>query len=329
MAVCFPFLNGMCQVKVTASLDSASIMMGRIDTLRLIVERDISQQGAFPILNNAGSKGIITLLGDTVELGMPRMDTVSQSDARITERFVVPVQVFDSGFYKLPAFIYLTASDSVASNQVELTVVPVKVGENDAISDYKDITDPSDASFWDWMPDWLFDLWWLWLLLIVATVCSVYFAKKYRATGKFITLPEKPQPKSWEVALERLETLKAKNLWESGQEKEYFTQLTDILRDYLYARFGINAMEMTSRQIMQTLADQADVKEKRGYVRKILDVADFVKFAKVRPLPEDNVAAFDNAVNFVKETIEKEVPNVEASAEDSVSGGDGKKGGKK
>lgn len=88
-------------------------------------------------------------------------------------------------------------------------------------------------------------------------------------------------------------------------EKEYFTQLTDILRDYLAARFGINAMEMTSRQIMQKLADQEDVREKRGYVRKILDVADFVKFAKVRPLPADNVEAYDNAVNFVKETIEK------------------------
>lgn len=329
LAVCISYLQGLSQVRVTASLDSASIMMGRIDTLRLIVERDASQQGAFPILNNVGSKGIITLFGDTVELGMPRMDTVSQSGGRITERVVVPVQVFDSGFYKLPAFVYLTASDSVASNQVELTVVPVKVGENDAISDYKDITDPSDASFWDWMPDWLFDLWWLWLLLIVATVASIYFAKKYRSTGKFITLPEKPQPKSWEVALERLEKLKAKNLWENGLEKEYFTQLTDILRDYLYDRFGINAMEMTSRQIMQTLADQTDVKEKRGYVRKILDVADFVKFAKVRPLPEDNVAAFDNAVNFVKETVEKEMPNADPSVEESASGVEGKKGGNK
>ena len=81
---------------------------------------------------------------------------------------------------------------------------------------------------------------------------------------------------------------------------------------------------------MQTLADQADVREKRGYVRKILDVADFVKFAKVRPLPADNVEAYDNAVNFVKETIEKEMeispegkdPSSTDAAADSVKGGD-------
>lgn len=299
-------LPAVASVKVTASLDSASILMGRVDTLRLIVDRDAATQGVFPLFHKVAPGGYVTLFNDTVELGAPVIDTVGQENGRIIERLRVPVQVFDSGTYRLPPFIYLTASDSVGSNEIELSVVPVKVGENDAISDYRDITDPSDRSFWDWMPDWLYDLWWMWLILIAAVIAAVYFGRKYRKTGKFITLPEKPQPKPWTVALQRLESLKAKNLWENGMEKEYFTQLTDILRDYLFARFGINAMEMTSRQIMQTLANQADVKEKRGYVRKILDVADFVKFAKVRPLPADNVEAFDNAVNFVKETIEKE-----------------------
>lgn len=293
-------------VKVTASLDSASIMMGRIDTLRLIVDREAAVQGVFPLFNKVAPGGYVTLFNDTVELGAPVVDTVKQDGGRIIERLRVPVQVFDSGFYRLPPFVYLTSVDSTASNEVDLTVVPVKVGENDAISDFRDITDPSDRSFWDWMPDWLYDLWWMWLLLIAAIAAAVYFGRKYRKTGKFIVLPERPQPKPWTVALERLEALKAKNLWENGMEKEYFTQLTDILRDYLQARFGINAMEMTSRQIMLTLADQADVRDQRGYVRKILDVADFVKFAKVRPLPADNVEAYENAVNFVKETVEKD-----------------------
>ncbi|MDE7350467.1 MAG: hypothetical protein K2N25_05320 [Muribaculaceae bacterium] len=308
-------MPAVASVKVTASLDSAKIMMGRIDTLRLIVDREAAVQGVFPIFNKVAPGGYVTMLNDTVELGAPVIDTVKQDGGRIIERLRVPVQVFDSGFYRLPPFVYLTSSDSVGSNEVELTVVPVKVGENDAISDYRDISDPSDRSFWDWMPDWLYELWWMWLLLIVAVVAAVYFGRKYRKTGKFITLPERPQPKPWTVALERLERLKAKQLWENGMEKEYFTELTDILRDYLQARFGINAMEMTSRQIMQTLADQSDVREKRAYVRKILDVADFVKFAKVRPLPADNVEAFDNAMNFIKETVVMEPdPKVEGNA---------------
>lgn len=310
------------QVSVTASLDSASIMMGRVDTLRLIVKRDASQQGLFPFISKIPPKGVATLAGDTIELGAPIIDTIGNDGKRITERFRVPVQVFDSGAYVIPPFVYLTASDSVASNELKLEVRPVKVGENDAISDFSDISAPSDASFWDWMPDWLYELWWLWLLCIIGIFAAVWFGRKYRKTGKFITLPERPQPKPWTVALERLDRLKAKGLWENGMEKEYFTELTDILRDYLFKRFGINAMEMTSRQIMQTLADQADVKEKRSYVRKILDVADFVKFAKVRPLPADNVQAFENAVSFVKETEEKVEPvNPEDSARAGKGGG--------
>ncbi|MDE7346159.1 MAG: hypothetical protein K2N48_05415 [Muribaculaceae bacterium] len=309
-------LPAVASVKVTASLDSASIMMGRVDTLRLIVDREAAVQGVFPLFNKVMPGGYVTMFNDTVELGAPIIDTVSREGGRVIERLRVPVQVFDSGFYRFPSFVYLTSVDSVGSNEVELSVVPVKVGENDAISDYRDISDPSDRSFWDWMPDWLYDLWWMWLILMAVIVAAIYFGRKYRKTGKFITLPEKPQPKPWTVALERLENLKSKNLWENGMEKEYFTQLTDILRDYLNDRFGINAMEMTSRQIMQTLADQADVRDHRGYVRKILDVADFVKFAKVRPLPADNVEAYENAVNFVKETIEKE-PVIDNDYQDS------------
>lgn len=302
------------QLQLSASLDSASIMMGRVDTLRLIVQRDADTQGVFPLFHKVVPSGIVTLLGDTIELGAPKMDTLKREGRRITERLIVPVQVFDSGTYRLPPFVYVTASDSVASNLVELTVMPVKVGENDAIADFKDVSEPSDKSFWDWMPDWLYELWWIWILIILAIIASIYFGRKYRKTGKFITLPEKPQPKPWTVALERLEKLKSKNLWENGMEKEYFTELTDILRDYLYKRFGINAMEMTSNQIMRTLADQTDVKEKRTYVRKILAMADFVKFAKVRPLPADNVEAYDNAVNFVKETEIVEVPEADADS---------------
>lgn len=317
-------------VRVTASLDSAVILMGRIDTLRLIVERDADIQGAFPLLDKLikDKNGYATLLNDTIEIGVPRVDTLKKEGNRITERLVMPVQVFDSGRYSLPPFVYLTADDSVASNSIDLEVVPVKVGENDLISDFKDIVPPSDKSFWDWVPDWLYYYWWLWLLIIVGVVVAVYFIAKYRRTGKFITLPEKPQPKPWTVALQRLDSLKSKNLWENGQEKEYFTDLTDIIRDYLSQRFGINAMEMTTRQIMQTLVDQTEVKEKRGYVRKILDMADFVKFAKVRPLPADNVEAFDNAVNFVKETIPV-APDPPKNGENTDSNLMSEKGGEK
>jgi len=140
--------------------------------------------------------------------------------------------------------------------------------------------------------------------------------RRYKKEGTIIR--KKPEPTPYEVAMRDLRELKTKNLWEQGMEKEYFTRLTDILRTYLDRRFGINAMEMTSREIINRLYD-SDVKDKRDYVRQILNVADFVKFAKVRPLPADNIAAYDNAVRFVEETKPEPQP-------DSDGVNDGKEG---
>ena len=135
---------------------------------------------------------------------------------------------------------------------------------------------------------------------------------RYRKNGYII--PPKPEPSPYETAMSALASLKEKKLWEQGMEKEYFTELTEILRVYLNRRFGINAMEMTSRQIMASLASNKDIKEKRSYVRQILDMADFVKFAKVRPLPADNIASYDNAVKFVEETKPVEPTEEEKAA---------------
>ena len=96
-----------------------------------------------------------------------------------------------------------------------------------------------------------------------------------------------------------LEALKQQQLWQNGQEKEYFTGLTDILRVYIDRRFGINAVEMTSSQIVQTLKDR---NETRAVNEQLTMMADIVKFAAVRPLADDNEMAYQRAVDFVEQT---------------------------
>lgn len=135
-----------------------------------------------------------------------------------------------------------------------------------------------------------------------------------------ILLPVKPALSPYERAINALIILKEKKLWEKGQEKEYFTDLTDILRTYLEQRFGINAMEMTTRQIISTL-NNSDVRDKKDYIREILNVADFVKFAKVRPLPSDNIKAFDNAMKFVEETKPAAISEENSSESENDSKG--------
>ncbi|MDE6445014.1 MAG: cell wall anchor protein, partial [Muribaculaceae bacterium] len=253
-------------------------------------------------------------------------DTVELGSGRIQLNYEVPVQAFDSGTYRLPEFVYVSQSDSARSNALTLNVIPVKATAEDPIAGFARVAEPENPSVFDNVPDWIADYWWLILIVLLAAAASWWAFKRYKKEGT--VLRKKPEPTPYETAIRKLKELKAKNLWEQGREKEYFTDLTDILRVYLDRRFGINAMEMTSREIMDHLYN-SDVKDKRDYVRQILSVADFVKFAKVRPLPADSIAAYENAVKFVEETKPEPVAEEPASAERKESGGKVKKGGAK
>ena len=91
-------------------------------------------------------------------------------------------------------------------------------------------------------------------------------------------------------------------LWQQGQEKQYYTRLVDILREYIDSRFGINAMEMTSAEIIRALKSNQDMREVNNYLNDILSMADFVKFAKMRPMPDDNERVMRRAFDFVELT---------------------------
>lgn len=300
---------------VRARLDSTVIMMGKMTHLDVTLDQEKGAKGFFTIFREIKENGIIPVCGDSVELRAPvKIDTVENGSMwKISMR--VPVQSFDSGYYQLPELIYVSGKDTTRSNAVALKVVPVaNVTAQTPIDDYANVADPENASIFDSLPDWVVNYWWLILLILLLAAAAFYLLRRYKKEGSI--LGKKPEPTPYEVAMASLRDLKEKKLWEQGMEKEYFTDLIDILRIYLYGRFGINAMEMTSRQIMAALANNEECRDKRPYVRQILTMADFVKFAKVRPLPDDNVAAYDNALKFVEET--KPVP-VEEPEEKTVA----------
>ncbi len=112
---------------------------------------------------------------------------------------------------------------------------------------------------------------------------------------------EKPVP-PYDMAMGSLNRLRADKLCEQGREKEFYTRLTDILRIYLQGRFGINAMEMTSTQIRHSIQANEETRLSKRNMDAVLEMADFVKFAKMRPLPDDNTRAFNSAMQFVEDT---------------------------
>lgn len=302
-------------ISVKAKLDSVQILMGNIVNLNMEVVQDKNVRGAFEIFKNVkASQGFVGVCGDSIELRtIYTCDTIDLGSNRIQINYKIPVQAFDSGFYQLPDFAYIAGRDTVRSNIVSLKVVPIpNLTSESPISGYADVMDPSESSIWDKLPDWLVNYWWLILLLLIVISATVFLFIRYKKKGTI--LPIKPAVKPFDVAISSLNNLKSRKLWENGQEREYFTCLTEILRTYLNGRFGINAMEMTTRQIEEILSQDERIKDKRDYISQVLSVADFVKFAAVRPLPEDNVKSFENAWNFVNET--KPEPEEEKSNDD-------------
>ena len=286
---------------IEAKLDSASILMGSMTNLKITVDQEENFRGYLPLMRSAIENGYVGVCGDSVELRAPSVIDTVRKDNRLRITFDIPVQSFDSGYYNIPGIEFISGVDTFRSNRVALRVLPVNnVTAETPIEEYANIAKPEGGNIFDSLPDWLFNYWWLLLIIVAALGVVFWLWRRYKSNGGI--LPKKPEPTPYESAISGLKELQSRKLWENGMEKEYYTELTDILRTYLYRRFGINAVEMTSRQILAALSKNNDTKERRGMIRQILDMADFVKFAKVRPLPPDNVKAMENAIQFVEET---------------------------
>jgi len=105
--------------------------------------------------------------------------------------------------------------------------------------------------------------------------------------------------------------LRHKKLWQSGQIKDYHTELTDIIREYISGKFNVHAHEFTSDEILTAINGTATNDEAKNKLSQTLLMADLVKFAKYQPLPLEHDSSLNNAIDFVKETIHVTTPEIE------------------
>ncbi len=292
LVTAIPFMQG-TNTSITVSVDSAYIIMGKQTALHLEVLDD-NKSGRILLDND-------TLVKEVEVVKMLTADTADLGNNRYQIKQDIIIQSFDSGLYTLPPIQYVRGNDTLASNTVILKVLPVPVDTLQTIHGYADVVTPA-FHFFDFIPDFITDNWgWILLGLLLLAATVVAYCIMTKRVKIQITPPKKPVP-PYQLAIENLNRLKEERLCERGQEKEYYTRLTDILRIYLEQRFGINAMEMTSSQIITSLYANEETKRPISYMRQVLEIADFVKFAKVRPLPDDNVKSFNSAVEFIEAT---------------------------
>ena len=297
---------------ITSKLDSTLLLMGKKTAIHLEIVQDKGAKGF--LIND-----VVDTLNAFVEVAERlHADTTDLGNNREQINRDIIIQSFDSGMYIIPAFKYVIGKDTFLSNTLTLKVLPVKVDTLTTINDLKPVEEPP-FFFSDYLPEFLVKYWWLILLIILLIAGGIYAYIRWFKKGEvpFVKKQEVYIP-PYDEAIMKLTQLKSEKLWEAGQDKEYYTRLTDILRIYLNRRFEINAMEMTTGQIMDVLRKNEETFAVNDQLNKILDMADFVKFAKMRPLPEDNEVAYQRAVNFVNETKPIEVTPEENNGKEVV-----------
>lgn len=296
-------------ISVTASADTTVVEMADQLHVRVrVVSAEQLQDVHLAPLPEAGSEY------EGVDIVSVSSDTLPDTPGKRVVDYDFLVQPFDPGMVTLPPFgaVAGTSTDTAFSGIVTLKVLPVDVDSLETINPLAAVAEPR-TRWYDYVPGWT-----PWVLLILAlgalAAAVIIYLRKRKVT--VIERRQKPIP-PYELAMSRLNALAEQKLAESGHEKAYYTELVDILRQYLQGRFGINAMEMTSPQIVKALRANAETRMSAEEMKPVLEIADFVKFAKVRPLPDDNTRAFRRAFDFVENTKPAPEPAPEEAEKDT------------
>ena len=287
---------------VSATIDSTTLFIGDQTDLHLRATCEVGEQVQLPVLAEQLVDGI-EILDRTI------VDTTTLNDGRVQYNQYLTLTSFTDSLFYIAPLPFVSGDDTVWSESMMLNVVqPFEMDSTDmAITDIKGIY---KAPIWWWGV-----LRWVLLALAIAGVgVGGYYLISYLqsrlAKRDEDNLPIEPLRPADEVALEKLDVIREQKIWQTGQVKEYHTQLTDVVREYIARRFEVSSTEQTSDETLRALRpllnEQRDLYEQ---LRKMLSLADLVKFAKYAPLLNENDMNLVSAIEFINQTKVEVDPN--------------------
>jgi hypothetical protein len=180
------------------------------------------------------------------------VDTTILSDGRVQYNQYLTLTSFEDSLFYIEPLPFVSGEDTVWSESLMLNEVqPFEIDSTDmAITDIKGI---EKAPIW----------WWgifRWVLLFLALAglgVGIYYLLRFiqsrQRQADSAAIPTEPLRPAEEVALEKLEIIRTQKLWQQGQIKEYYTQLTDVVREYIDRRFGVSSAEQTSDDTLRAM----------------------------------------------------------------------------
>jgi hypothetical protein len=271
--------------QVSATLDSNSIRIG--DQINLTLEGRIDNSTEWPVFTDS--------------IGQMELISASPIDSIPTESGWMLKQVFlltqwDSGFYKIPSI-------QIGQSSTEALIVTVNTIQLSEEDEAKDIKPPMAAplTFKEALP---------YTTAVMIVIALLYLLFRYLKNRTEQVYEEEKAPiitvLPFQIALDKLESLKTQKKWQQGKTKEYYSDLSEIIRTYIEDGLDTAAMEMLTSDIIASLQRQ-QIESKELAV--LLHTADMAKFAKAQPTEQENEKLLNTAFQFIHQT--KPADNVE------------------
>ncbi|MGE0091893.1 MAG: hypothetical protein AB7S40_04975 [Bacteroidales bacterium] len=275
-----------------------TILIGDQVTLKFRSNILKGEKFVFPDMKNPVTEGVELI-------SQPITDTISVDGNSVNLESRVVVTSFDSGSYKLPSFTaYKFKIDGTVDTlnfeggELEVTTIQIDTSSFQPFEVKDQMNYPfTIKEVMPWVGIILFVM--LLLLLITRTVKKIRERKSLFGKGAELEPPHI-------IALKKLESLREQKLWQKNQ-KEFFTNVTDILREYLEFRFEMQAMEKTSNEILSELSVLNLDKEVLKQLSELFRIADFVKFAKHSAETEECEHAVPMAVRFINSVYVRQI----------------------
>lgn len=295
-AVC----QGQEYFKIWVDYDSTGLI-GDAMKLQLHCESRHPEEVTFPFLQGQISEDLQLIPRDSLQTDTSYNPVTRTKTKTVTYLF----SAYREGTYTLPSFCFeVPQRDSNLVYCTDTALVRIFAPEVDTTAAIKDINTIFEVSRKELVKEYWakYDII-LWIALAVAAlVAAIFYIRKKWKRKEPLFVPKKVVVPPIDKALLALKTLKGKQLWQNNQIKEYYTELTDILRTYLSEALGIPAIEMTNEELRAALQEHFPPKSREAQdLIEVLDRATLVKFAKVFPSPDEHESSFSRIQTFLDE----------------------------
>lgn len=295
-------LYATAQVFVESKIDSIQILIGEQTGVTLSVTARKGSRVEMPVFKPSQ---YITPGVEVLENSVADTSQLDNGLVKITKKYVLTS--FDENLYYLPPMKVKVDGKVYKSKNLALKVLTVPVDTLHPEKFYPPKGVQDNPFLWtEWEPAF-----WLSVLFVLMCVLTYYLWTRFKENKPVIARVRfvKRVPPH-QKALDEIGRIKAGRMTVSEDQKTYYTLLTDVLRKYIKARFGFNAMEMTSSEIIERLRQENDRKT-IDELKELFTTADLVKFAKYSTQINENDANLVNAIEFINTTKIDNQPTME------------------